>query len=375
MPRLLLLVVVLLACARLAPPPDTAVFTMDPANAGVERYHAWFGDSDGELLYFGLSAFWDAHAEHGRDPTADLLEPGDHLIGRFDLRTERFLAPLRVRDHDLDTRSSVWDVLVHPNGRIYYTTFFEPMGSVRADGSDARIYPELGSGLNELVLGPDDLIYITRYGRSDPPPPELGLGGIVVITPAGELVRELVVPSEPGTYTAPKSVTVDPTNGDVWLNTDTFGPGGATWHETLRLGPGGSVLERTDGDPDLLFLRFDAAGRGWFAERAGETLRVRVLHDGVTLIDREIGPLGAIDAVQDIWFAPDGTAVLTRWTGMVHLLHLGPQGFGQTDLALSRRHDCGASRAAPLVYTGVLYADHVYATMYCGATVLRRRLP
>lgn len=375
MPLLLLLLAALSACARPAPPPDTAAFTMDPANTGVERYHAWFGDSDGEILYFGLSAFWDARWEHDEDPTADMIEPGDHLIGRFDLRTERFLQPLRVRERDLDTRSSVWDVLVHPNGRIYYTTYFEPMGSVRADGGDAQRYPELGLGLNELAIGPDGLIYVTRYGRSAPPMPERGLGGVVVLTPDGELVRELAVPSEPDSFTAPKSVAVDPTTGEVWINTDSFGPDDQTWHETLRLAPDGTVLERTDGDPDLLFLRFDPAGRGWFAERKGDVLQLRVVQDGRTLLERDLGALGALDAVQDIQFAPDGTAVLARWSGMVHLLFLGPDGFAQTDLALGVSRDCGASQAPPLMYTAVLYDDRVYATLYCGATVLRRRLP
>lgn len=372
---LLLLLVALLACARPAAPPDTAAFLMDPANTGVERYHAWFGDSDGEMLYFGLSAFWDAKRQHGGDPRADLIEPGDHLIGRFDLRTERFLPPLRVRERDPDTRSSVWDVLVHPNGRIYYTTYFEPMGSLRADGSDARRYPELGLGLNELVIGPDGLIYVSRYGRSDVSPPKLGLGGgVVVLTPEGELVRELDVPSEPGSFTAPKSLAVDPASGEVWLNTDTFGPD-ATSHETLRLAPDGAVLERTAGEPELLFVRFDADGRGWFAERKGEVLQVRVVRDGRTLLEREIGPLGALDVVQDIQFAPDGTAVLARWSGKVHLLFLGRDGFAQTDVALGVSHDCGGSRAPPLLYTAVLYQDRVYGTLYCSATVLRRRLP
>ncbi len=93
-----------------------------------------------------------------------------------------------------------------------------------------------------------------------------------------------------------------------------------------------SVLEtRTAGDPDLLFVRFDADGRGWFAERKGEVLQVRVVRDGRTLLEREIGPLGALDEVQDIQFAPDGTAVLARWSGRVHLLFLGRDGFAESE--------------------------------------------
>ena len=127
---------------------------MPPANRGSEAYSAWFADARGRMLYFGLSPFWQLWWRSGGDPLGDLAQPGDHLIGRFDLERETFLAPLRVRDGGPDVRSSIWDVLVHSNGRIYYTTYFEEIGSVNPDGTDVRAFEGLGRGFNELYEGP-----------------------------------------------------------------------------------------------------------------------------------------------------------------------------------------------------------------------------
>ena len=139
------LATLLLACQST---PTTRVYRAEPANTGTEHYSAWFGDTDGDVLYFGLSPFWELWWETGADALADLEEVGDHLIGRFDLRGEYFLPPLRVRAAEDGARSSVWDVLAHSNGRIYYTTYFEGIGSVRSDGSDAR-------GLEPMTVGLD----------------------------------------------------------------------------------------------------------------------------------------------------------------------------------------------------------------------------
>ena len=39
-------------------PQGSRSFLMPRANSGVEEYSAWFADSDGRVLYFGLSPFW-----------------------------------------------------------------------------------------------------------------------------------------------------------------------------------------------------------------------------------------------------------------------------------------------------------------------------
>src|SRR5882672_1749346 len=177
---------------------------------GPERYSSWFGDERNGVIYFGLSPFWTDMRAHGGDPTADLLEPSAHLIGRFEIERERFLPPLLVRRPGPDSRSSVWDVLAHPNGWVYYTTYFEEMGRVRPGMGDVERFDDLGPGLNELALGPDRNLYVTRYGA------EKKDGGVAVISPEGKRVREAALHAVDGALTAPKSIAVDPLSGDVF---------------------------------------------------------------------------------------------------------------------------------------------------------------
>src|SRR5262249_21943553 len=151
---------------------------------GVERYSAWFGDERDGIIYFGLSPFWSDLHEHGGDPNADLLEPSAHAIGRFDMNRNAFLEPLVARRPGDDSRSSVWDVLAHPNGWVYYTTYFEEMGRVRPGLTEVQHF-DLGPGLNEIALGPGQNLYVTRYGGGG------GDGGVVVVSPEGKLLREV----------------------------------------------------------------------------------------------------------------------------------------------------------------------------------------
>jgi len=86
----------------------------------------------------------ERHACSGGDPRADLRLEGPRPIGRFDLRTEQMLPALVTSpDTSVPTHSGVRDVLAHPNGRIYYTTYFEESGpSRRSFCSDCRLRPE-----------------------------------------------------------------------------------------------------------------------------------------------------------------------------------------------------------------------------------------
>jgi hypothetical protein len=342
-------------------------------NPGPERYSAWFADSDGRVLYFGLSPFWRLWWAGG-NPLADLEAAGDQLIGRFDLATRRFLEPLRVCTGER-CRSSVWDVLVHTNGRIYYTTFFEALGSVLPDGSDPRRHPELGTGLNELVEAGGGVVVATRYAT--PPTGRAGptSGSLVRISPAGELLAEIEVPAAPGWLVSPKSVAVDPRSGEIWLNTDSFGPDGELRHEALRLAPDGALLERLEQSVELLFLAFDAQGRGWLAEDAAGRLRVRVVRDGAEQARVELGARSGADFVQDIRFAPDGTALLALWSSRVFLVRLDAARPRVFELRLAVPPDCVPPRGRSLLYTAVAFRGDVYATLYCGATVLHASGP
>jgi hypothetical protein len=365
----------LLAVRRAPEPAPTLAFRDDDWNSGRERYSAWFADSDGRVLYFGLSPFWELWWERDGDPLADLDEPGDHLIGRFDLETSAFLPPLRVRPAGPDARGSVWDVLAHSNGRIYYTTFFEEIGWVSADGSELRWLDGLGFGFNELVEGPDGNVYVTRYTDA-PHTPERGeYGAVVVLTPEGELLREVRLESEGGAFTAPKSIAVDPGSREIWINTDTFHAEGPTEHEALRIAPDGRILERRAGPPELQFVYFDPRGRGWFAEVAEGALSLRLTEPGRAARELDLGPLAPLDFVQDIRSTPAGGAVLALWSGRVWLVEPAADGFLCEDLQLALPEDCTAPVGRSILYTALVHGKSVFATLACGPTVLRAPVP
>jgi sugar lactone lactonase YvrE len=363
----------LLACTALltngTPPPlqEPAWFHMPSANRGDEAYSAWFADTRGPILYFGLSAFWSTSWAAGGDPHADLSEPGDWLIGRFDMDSRRFLEPLRVGGEG--ERSSVWDVLAHSNGRIYFTTYFEAIGSVAADGSDPREFSGVGNGLNELYEGPDGRVYVTRYATSTGSAGAGQRGGVLVLEPDGSVVRELQLADSPDGPAAAKSLAVDPRSGEIWLNTDTFLADGSLAHETVRLAADGTELSRHSGDPELLFVRFDARGRGWFAEREAGALRVRMV-DGERALERELGALPAIDFVQDIQFAADGRVALARWSGVVHVLSDRGAELEHVELSADGPRPCPVTGGPPLLYSAIPFGSSVFATVYCGGAIV-----
>jgi hypothetical protein len=344
-------------------------------NEGVERYSAWYGDSDGRILYFGLSPFWTLWWETDGDPRADLQEPGDHLIGRFDLARQRFLPPLRVRRAGPNSRSSVWDVLVHSNGRIYYTTYFEEMGWVSADGTEVRHFAGIGVGFNELIEGPGGLLYVTRY--SDDPFDVDGqqFGSVAVLTPEGEPVREFRFPAEAGVFTAPKSLAVDPLTGEIWLNADVFHPQGVVSYATLRLAPDGTLLERNEAPAELQAVWFDSTGTGWFAEDREGELWLVARREGRDQGSFHLGPRRSLDFVQDLKPFGERGVVATLWSARAFLAQLTEGKPRLAEIHFDRPEECIPPRGRSLLYTATVHGQRVYATLYCGATILGAPLP
>jgi hypothetical protein len=322
----------------------TSEFRMERANRGVEAYSAWFADTGGRILYFGLSPFWELWWRTGGDPRADLAKPGDHLIGRFDLEREIFLPPLRVRSMGFDSRSSVWDVLVHSNGRIYYTTYFEEIGSVNPDGSDVRAFSGLGAGFNELYEGPGGHIYVTRYSDAPYEVERQRYGAVVVLTPEGELVREIRFERDDQRF-------------------------------TLRLAPDGRVLSREVAPPELQFVHFDARGRGYFAESLRGAFRLRITVGERELAVIPLGPRNPLDFIQDIHFTARGDALLAFWSGRVTLVRQEGSAFRSVDLLLLRPERCVPPQGQSLLYSAVAFGERIYATLYCGASILSAPFP
>jgi len=321
-----------------------------PAPEEPERYCAWFADADRDALYFGESAFWAAARRSGQSPLADARQRGVRRIGRFDLARERMLPPLEVGRG----LSGVWDVLLHPNGRVYFTTGFEEAGWVDPGTGRVRMLPALGVGLNELALGPGGSILATRY---------LEEGSVVAFDPDGALLAEHPLERRPGWFPAAKSVAWDPVREEIWVNTDLFPVGGGTpSHDARVLDRDGREIARWE-EPLLQFPAFGPDGTAYLVERAGDVLSLRVVPPGAASPPASAGRSivldaafpSAFDAAQDVRVAGDGRVVVTRWSGRVHVV--SPDGEVET-AALPRPAGDG------LYYTAVLADGRVCAT-YC----------
>ncbi len=342
----------LLACHLPAPTPSTRVHVAPSPDSGAEISCAWFADARGTVLYFGVSAFWSALRASGGSPTADLEQPGPRWIGRFDLARERFLPPLELRPGGAAT--GVWDVLAHPNGRIYFTTYFDFAGSVDPITGEVREFRGAGLGLNEFALGPDGQVLVTRYGYGAD-----AEGSLVVLSEHGEVLAEHVLADPPGWRLLAKSLAFDPLRREVWLNTDLLPTdgGGAVLHDVRVLGPDGAERLRVR-DPELQFFTFAPDGTGFFAESSEHRLRLR--RRSPAGLDRFVALDDAFDAAhdfaQDLRVEEDGSALLTRWSGRVHSVDAAGQ---VRDVMLPR------SAAGELYYTAVRSGERVCATR-CG---------
>jgi hypothetical protein len=323
----------------------------------AERACAWYGDARDGILYFGESAFWDAARAHG-DPLADRLVPGPRRIGRFDLAASRLLEPLDAGPGEAPT--GVWDVLAHPNGRVYFTTWFDAMGFVDARSGEVRRLEGLGRGLNEIAPGPGATLLVSRYGNPD----DASAGGSVLVADLeGTAVAELPVAAPAGHRSAPKTVAFDPARDEIWVTTDLFPlAGGAIRHDAYLLDRSGREKRRIER-PEVQFVAFGPDGTGLLAEVEGTRLDLRVRPpagpDRVLPVDAAFA--ANADFVQDIHFAPDGRAVLTRWSGVVHVFQ--PPNSLAT-LRLPRLEPGG------LYYSGVLAGERVCATHCGGLTVV-----
>ena len=313
------------------------------------------------MLYFGVSSFWSALRATGGDATSDLAASGPRWIGRFDLASERFLPPLELRPGGAAT--GVWDVLVHPSGRIYFTTYFDFAGSVDPRSGEVREFASAGLGLNELALGPQGQILATRYGFADDDE-----GSLVVLSESGEILAEHVLAEPPGLRVLAKSLAFDPLRRETWLNTDLLPPaGGAALHDARLLDAAGRELLRIS-EPELQFFAFAPDGTGYFAEVSGQRLELRERspegRDRIVPLDDAFAADN--DFVQDVRAEPDDGAVLTRWSGRVHLVR--PSG-EVLDLRLPR------TDAGELYYTATRFGGHVCATRCGQVEVVCQDLP
>jgi len=350
------------------------VFRAPEASGSGERYSAWFADERDGIVYFGLSPFWTA-LWASDDASADLRVSGAHLIGRFELASESFLPPLVAREAAPDVRSSVWDVLAHPNGWIYYTTFFEEMGRVRPDTGEVEYFPELGRGLNELALGPEGRIYVTRYGSGVDGPQRAADGAIVVVSEDGRKLRETTLHARDGAVTAVKSVAVDPRSGRVFVNTDVLREQADVAFARFVLDANLAIVEGPSFGPELQFVAFASDGRMVAVEDDGGELRLALRGAERASATLDLGPREPADFAQDIHFSEDGSAAIAFWSGRIELVRERDGALEHAGLALEKPGECRAPAGRSLVYSAFVTTRAVYATLYCGATILRGPLP
>jgi hypothetical protein len=353
---------------------ETRVFRAPPVGGEGERYSAWFADERDGVIYFGLSPFWTSLWATG-DPRADLRVPGPHLIGRFELASQSFLPPLEVRASAPDVRSSVWDVLAHPNGWIYYTTFYEEMGRVDPESGAVEFFPALGRGLNEIALGPNGRIYATRYGSGIDLPGQSGDGAIVVASESGLKLVEIPLHARDGAVTAVKSIAVDPTSGRAIVNADVLESDGRVEFARFVLGRDLAIVAGPIFEPELLFVAFAPDGRMYAIEDDHGRLRLS-LRGGLRIpATLDLGPREPTDFAQDIQVAPDGTAAIAFWSGRIELVRERDGRLEHGSLALTKPDDCGPPPGRSLVYSAFATKTDVFATLFCGVTILSAPLP
>ncbi|MCZ7617021.1 MAG: hypothetical protein M5U32_01460 [Myxococcota bacterium] len=374
--RMIVAVCVLWSCAvskDVAPPapPESPhgirAYTAMPATRG-ERTCAWFADQREGVMYVGLAGFWSAYRRTGGDPTADLAVTAPKRIGRFDLARERWLTPLSIESA---SASGTWDVLAHPNGRLYFSDLFGTAGFVDPERRTTQRLPDVGPGLNELVAGPDATVLATRYGGAHGGP-----GSVVVLDPDGVILAEHPLAPEPGFRVAAKSLGFDPIRRVVWVNTDLLpeparptAPIDAPHAAADGIRYDTRILDLATGreqarfeTPELHFLHFEPDGRGYFAWLDGARLVLRRTAPGaatgpdagaVSVLD-EAFPAG-LDFVQELRPTPDGSVLAMRWSGRLH--EVAPNGTVRTR-ALPRLDADG------LYYSAFAVGDRVCAS-YC----------
>jgi hypothetical protein len=363
-------IVAVLGCAGERPEPAPAFpratgvsIHVAHAPSSAERYCAWYGaEGSGDILYFGEAAFWSAKAKAGGDPSGDLQQLGPQQIGRFDLAEEQWLPPLEVGTPE--SRSGVWDVLEGDDGEVYFTTFFESAGSVQPASGRVRQL-DLGGATNELGHGPDGTVLASRYGTGTA---EAGDGDVIAFDRDGRIVRRWPLAARDGYRVAPKTPLWDALRGELWVTADQLpiadGPRGARPPRQDAVFVDASGRARVLPEPpELLFAAKGADGVLYRAEADQRALWLTVVpprgEARRVLLDREFAD--SLDFAQDIQVAQDGRVVVTRWSGVVHVVDRDDH---VRSITLPRPDPTG------LYYTGVLHGERLCVTYCADVTVV-----
>jgi hypothetical protein len=230
-------------------------------------------------------------------------------------------------------------------------------------------FTSAGHGLNELALLPDGRVLATRYGAKD------GAGGsLVVLDEAGAIQAEHALVAALGEKVAAKKRRLRPgPRGGLGQH----GPPPRRRRADAPRCPDRRPRERRElarfTAPQLQFPQFGPDGRGYFAWLAGRRLLLQITEPGaatgpdagrVLLLDDVFA--AGLDFVQDLHVQRDGRAVVTRWSGHVHVI--------DTDDRM-RTVELPRTVADGLYYTAVARRDRVCATYCAGVRVVCATLP
>ena len=346
-----------------------------------ERACGWYADREGDVLYIGVSAFWSERAASGGDPRADLSRGRARRIARFDLRAERFLPPLDVAQGPRST--GVWDVEVVEDG-IFFTTFFDAAGLHRISTGETRELADAGNGLAEVMPGPDGGWVVSRYASEVAGAP----GSIVVLDRGGRRIEEIQLVARTDALPAPKTVAFDGGRSWLWVTGDWIDPDSGSAlgsHPAWVVERGGVGLHMFE-EPELQAVRF-LGERGFLALVSGDELWLRTLEagepfqppkalEGAVLLDADFPR--ALDFVQDLQPGADGSLVVIRWSGVVHVVD--PTG-GVASARLPHGPGTRGAEAPDLYYSAHLLPgapgkpDRLCATRCAGIQVVCRDWP
>jgi hypothetical protein len=197
----------------------------------------------------------------------------------------------------------------------------------------------------------------------------------VVLTPEGNLVHEFPVHEDPELFAAPKSLAIDPLTGEIWCNADLLSEGSDPAFVTYKLSPTGEIVARSPAPPELHFVAFGRDGTGWFAEADEGRLRLRATRGGQEIARTSLGRPERIDFVQDIKPISPERVVVSLWSGRAFVAFLDGRFLTAAEVRFQRPADCVPPEGRSILYTAVAYRDILYATLYCGWTILRAPIP
>ena len=152
---------------------------------------------------------------------------------------------------------------------------FDFAGCVDPESGEVRALRSAGLGLNELALGPDGQLLVTRYGSRDDDE-----GSLVVLDGERRAPGRARARGPARLARAPKSLALDPVRREIWLNTDLLPLDGARRCATTRACSMPRRRERLRFERPRAAVLHLRAGRHGLVRRGRRSRRLRAAPSG-----------------------------------------------------------------------------------------------